>query len=425
MTWLAPWAFLGLLAVAVPIAIHLITRRRTRVQRFPTLRFIAASRVLPVRALRPSDPLLLALRCAILALAAAALAQPLFRGGARERAAAGVLARVIVVDTSASMRRGAAAGGSALAAARAEAAAAAAAADVALTIETADPAGQLTGASAWLGQQTGRGEITVVSDFQRGTLAEADLAGVAAGVGLSFIDVPVEAGAAAFESMARLGGREILVRATPTDSTTTATWSVRAAGVGAASEPVLLLAASAERALADATLAAAGPFVRQPADPASSIAIVLAGYEGRAELERTAAPADAAWMAAVIASVPAGTLVESARRARIDGRDRLVLFTEAPAGSAESAELVVAAANALAPNVDAAEQEPARIPQAQLAAWQREPTAVTVPPEDGGDGRWLWLFVLLLLAAEWWIRRPRAAGRPATAAVAPPLRHVA
>src|SRR5690606_1647172 len=104
MSWQNPAAFLGLLALVVPVLVHLLTRRRTRVLAFPTLRFIAPSRLLPVRALRPSDLALLALRCAIVILAVAALAAPRFGSGERS-AANDALVRVIVVDTSASMRR--------------------------------------------------------------------------------------------------------------------------------------------------------------------------------------------------------------------------------------------------------------------------------------------------------------------------------
>jgi hypothetical protein len=425
MTWLAPWAFLGLLAVAVPVVIHLITRRRTRVQRFPTLRFIASARVLPVRALRPSDPLLLVLRCAVLAVVAAALAQPRLRTDARERAVAGVRARSVVVDTSASMRRPAESGGTALDVARREAATAAAQADVALTVETADPAAQLAGASAWLARQPGFGEIVIVSDFQVGGLVEADIARVAAGVGVTLERVQVRAGTATIESAARRGEREILVTATPSDSMTHATWTVHAAGPGSTDEPVLLLSAAADRARADATLAAARPFVAHRTDTTRAVAIVLAGFEDRAGIERALEPPDALWMADVIASVPAAAAVAAIGVAPIDGSERLVLVTDATPGSIESAELVVAVANALAPAVDVAEREPESIADAQLAAWQRAPTAVTAPTDDGGDGRWLWLVVLLLLGVETWVRRPRAAKRPTAAAAVPPLRDVA
>jgi Aerotolerance regulator N-terminal len=425
MTWLAPWAFLGLLAVAVPVVIHLITRRRTRVQRFPTLRFIAPARVLPVRALRPSDPLLLVLRCAVIAVAAAALAQPRFRTDARNRAAAGVLARVVVVDTSASMRRGAESGGTALDVARRDAAVAAAQADVALTVESANPAAQLEGASAWLALQPGLGEIVILSDFQVGSVVEADLARAAAGVGVTLEPVPVRAGAATIESAARRGDRDILVSATPTDSMTHATWSVRPAASRSTAEPVLLLSAAADRARADATLGAVRPFIAHRTDTTRAVAIVLPGYEDRAGIERALAPPDAPWMADVIAGVPAAAAVAAIGRAPIDGSERLVLVTDDPPGSIESAELVVAVANALAPAVDVAEREPASIPAAQLAAWQRAPTAVTAPTETGGDGRWLWLVVLLLLAAETWVRRPRPSERPTAAAAEPPLRDVA
>ena len=61
MTWLAPAALAGALFVALPILIHMMGRGRTTVIRFPSLRFLESSRLLPARrtrihALGPSSP---------------------------------------------------------------------------------------------------------------------------------------------------------------------------------------------------------------------------------------------------------------------------------------------------------------------------------------------------------------------------------
>ena len=77
MIWQNPWAWLGMVGVALPILIHLLGRGHARVLRFPTLRFIDPSRLLPTKRSRIQDPLLLAVRVAIVGCAAIALAQPL------------------------------------------------------------------------------------------------------------------------------------------------------------------------------------------------------------------------------------------------------------------------------------------------------------------------------------------------------------
>jgi hypothetical protein len=49
MTWANPLAFLGLVLAGIPVLIHLLTRRRTVAQPFPTLRFIPPSSVVTSR----------------------------------------------------------------------------------------------------------------------------------------------------------------------------------------------------------------------------------------------------------------------------------------------------------------------------------------------------------------------------------------
>src|SRR5688572_21319460 len=100
MSWLNPAAFLGLFALAIPILVHLFGRRVARRQRFPSLRLLRDARPTPATRSRPSDVLLLVLRCLAIAGAVTALAQPRWSAtGARAQV------RAILVDTSASMRR--------------------------------------------------------------------------------------------------------------------------------------------------------------------------------------------------------------------------------------------------------------------------------------------------------------------------------
>ncbi|HUU10289.1 MAG TPA: BatA domain-containing protein [Phycisphaerae bacterium] len=106
MTLLAPWFLLGLLAVAVPLILHLRRSRRAQKIVFSTNQFFDEQFIRSARRARIQDLLLLVLRMALLAFFVLALAQPLIRtpglagllgmgGGGRQVA--------IVLDDSASM----------------------------------------------------------------------------------------------------------------------------------------------------------------------------------------------------------------------------------------------------------------------------------------------------------------------------------
>ena len=62
MSFLAPLMLVGLLGVAVPIAIHLIGRRRARVVRFAALDFLMASKRKTARRLQLREKVLFAVR---------------------------------------------------------------------------------------------------------------------------------------------------------------------------------------------------------------------------------------------------------------------------------------------------------------------------------------------------------------------------
>jgi len=82
MKLLSPWALVGLVAIAGPIAAHLLARRPPKRLRFPNLRFLPQTMPIPVQRNRLSDLGLLALRIAIIAMAAFALAGPAFSDSA-------------------------------------------------------------------------------------------------------------------------------------------------------------------------------------------------------------------------------------------------------------------------------------------------------------------------------------------------------
>lgn len=100
---LSPLYLLAALAVAVPVAIHLLQRRREATLDFPAVRFLALAQRRSSRRLRLRRLLLLALRCAAILLFALLLARPVLQapGAAFREGEPGFTA--VVLDTSLSM----------------------------------------------------------------------------------------------------------------------------------------------------------------------------------------------------------------------------------------------------------------------------------------------------------------------------------
>ena len=101
MNFLNPLFLFGLGAAAIPVLIHLFTRRRPREVRFPSLDFLAEVNQSEIRRLRIKQWLLLLLRALAVALLALALSRPTLQGGAQGGTAASTL--VALVDVSGSM----------------------------------------------------------------------------------------------------------------------------------------------------------------------------------------------------------------------------------------------------------------------------------------------------------------------------------
>lgn len=102
MNFLNPLFLFGLGAAAIPILIHLFTRRRPREVRFPSLEFLAEVHQSEIRRLKLKQWLLLLLRTLAVAALALAMSRPVTKGhvGARAGAASSVVA---LVDVSGSM----------------------------------------------------------------------------------------------------------------------------------------------------------------------------------------------------------------------------------------------------------------------------------------------------------------------------------
>jgi hypothetical protein len=103
MTFLSPAFLIGILAAVIPLIIHLSRSRRTKKIRFSTTRFFTDQFLRSYRMSRLKELLLLALRMALCALLAMALARPLYLPKGQPFLTGGSRAVAIVMDDSASM----------------------------------------------------------------------------------------------------------------------------------------------------------------------------------------------------------------------------------------------------------------------------------------------------------------------------------
>jgi len=106
MTLVAPWlALAGALAIAIPIAIHLLLRLRRRPVQWGAMRLLREAMRETARRRRLEHLLVLALRCLLFALIGLALAQPLLRGRGGVEAAGGRVIVLMIDDSLASSVR--------------------------------------------------------------------------------------------------------------------------------------------------------------------------------------------------------------------------------------------------------------------------------------------------------------------------------
>jgi aerotolerance regulator-like protein len=424
MIWLNPLAWLGLAAVAVPVAVHLLAHRRAERIAFPTLRFLQPTRLAAIQRRAFEDLALLAVRSAIVSAAVAAFAGPLLVTPARraESDARLVTEAAETAPLSEAIHRAVA------------------------RLESAPPA---------------RRELLIAAPLTIGSLSAADLAAVPPDVGIRFTRVgnlpaartidapPLLSLAGDVQRTVTLEGRETTARETRVE--------------GRPSWPVEIVAPPSVQSSADAAMAAVLSLrVRiPPADRRARLVLfdaanstgtwgpALRQAQGRPEQGRRTALAGptlsdpsairSPWMADAVARIARDVALgaESARTPNglvdprfgqlpwqviaraLDGRpvasaasaDRLMVAAVARDGDLLMPTLLRAIATNLAPETSLLGAEVVPIPDSQLRAWTRQPGPAPPPrPEtvDRDDRRWLWGAVLVLLLIEAWMRRETA-----------------
>ena len=434
MTWLNPLALVGLLSLAVPILVHLFGRRVARRQRFPSLRLLQLVAATPTTRSQPSDILLLVLRCAVVAAAALALAQPRWTTPGRNRQSL-TPARVVVVDTSSSMMGLTSEGRPAVESARELGRALLDSARDGMVLETNRPGANLSGAASWLATRSGAREVVVFSDFQRGAVNDGDLAAVPRGVGIVLRKVVTTTRAA------DTGDSGVVARIDPVTDDVDVTWQTPAAD--SATFPVTVLSAPEDDAAVRASIAAARQLFPRVTS-GHSIAVVFPGFPGAAELAKQIEPLREPWQGDFLLGLTRHELFRDHTRAtdvrpcRQDGAVPLhnaqgvpvaalgamngssydvVVFSCAEAGSLAGTALLTAVVATGDPEAPFHEMEPTTVPDETLRLWERPATDVVPRGQDetSPDGRWLWLVALGLLLVEEWLRRKRPRRVSATA----------
>jgi hypothetical protein len=428
MIWLRPWAWLGAATILLPILIHLLGRGQRITHRFPSLRFIDPSRLLPAQRNRLQDLLLLLVRVAVLLLAVIALAQPRMRGQEEQGATGGGVTRAIVIDTSVSMGRLTAAGVPGHRAAGEAADQLAREAAISRRFLTATPAAAIGGAASWLAQQSGPRELVVISDFQLGAVDSNAIASVNPSLAVRLVPILVTH-AATSEFVSAQDGN--LITATVATDPISSTVSWRRSATGAPPAPLRWLVGPTETALAAASLRAANSIGVPPASTSSdSVLLVFPNAPERALLRAKATSLRAAWMIALVARLRETRLLDqlapisggngdsllaavwsasgSAPVAAAADGNRLLLFVDAPVASPFSAALAATVLRLTARTTPAGESEPLAIDSVRLATWQRGPSGAGVasePTAESSSGRWFWAAALLMLGVETWMRR--------------------
>ncbi|MGV3708791.1 MAG: BatA domain-containing protein [Gemmatimonas sp.] len=438
MSWQNAWVLSGLTLLALPVLIHLLSQKRAVQRKFPSLRFLDVSRLLPTRSPNLTDIPLMLVRMLIVAMGVLALAQPLFRSQAREQSFNASLARVVVVDTSRSMQR--ALGASTVAdSARRLATALASEASASVVLQTASPASVLRGAAAWLTQQSGRGEVVVVSDFQTGALSAQALTVVPSEFGVRAVRV---GGSRREEAAAPMRTSRSVVTMIADSAHVQGEWLTSSVTEHSS---VTVLSGAADSATARIAFETATTVVVPGiADTSRRVTIVLPQANNTAAVLAAASAPDARWMGesllaverdatlraaalsttmadtniaapfAVIAQNASGAPVVYAAAADVNGARQLIFVSRAGPATLAATALMAAVATSVAQPLDAAETATGVLSDAAIAAFEREPQSLdqsagrraSAERQSGlSDGRWFWMAALALVGVESLMRR--------------------
>ena len=423
MLWLNPLALFALAAIAAPILIHILVQRKAERFPFPTLRFLQPTRLAAIRRHLFDDWPLLAVRVALLAAAAAALAGPLILSSGRRQAWDRRVARAIVTEGLADRLR-------------AEIVPAAARQQ---TFESASLSDGIRRAVLWLDSAPpARREIVIASPLPIGSMTEADVGSIPEAIGIRFEragTLPATRTVSAGHLLTGDGVRALQVTLTGEQTSVAGTAASEAIGL-----PIDVVAPPEQSAAIDAAVSAVlsqRVWAAPPDRRARLVLVAPAPPEGVSDASPIAQP----WMADAAARIardqdlrvaaarvasglsdprfaapPWQTLTSAA-----DGRPlaaaagsagRFVIASAASGSDLAAPVLLRSIANAIAslPDLHAAEVVP--IADAVLQRWSRPAAPVTSPRVDTveqDDRRWLWLAALGLLALETWIRRARPA----------------
>jgi hypothetical protein len=416
--WLNPLVLFALAAIAAPVLIHILIQRKAERFPFPTLRFLQPTPLAAIRRHLVEDWPLLAVRVALLAAAAAALAGPLIVTSDRRQAWDRRTARAIVTDESARRPIGEGAAPTAMQ----------------QTFNVTSLADGIRRAVLWLeSAPPARREIVIVSTFPIGSVTNADIGSIPAAIGLRFDragQLPATRTAPAGRLLTTDGVRALQVTLTGAQTAASDTAAGEAIGL-----PIDVVSAPDQRAEINAALAAvlSQRVWAAPPERRARLVLVPALAEGASDASPIAQP----WMADAAARIARDPDVRAAATrvakglsdprfalppwqaltSAADGRpiaaaagsgNRLVVATAAAASDFVTPVLLRSIANGIASAADLGAAEVVPIADAVLQRWSRPAAPVTSPRIDTveqDDRRWLWVAALGLLALETWTRR--------------------
>jgi hypothetical protein len=443
--WLNAIAWIGATAAAAPLLIHLLVRRRARQFLFPTLRFVAPTRLAAIRRHVIEDLPLLAVRAAILIAAAAGLAGPLMLTPARHHTWNSRIVRAVVLQSSSPLTSPVPAGGG-VQPAPPDLSALPDAYRTELFDSRAGLQDGLARAAAWLdAAPPARRELVIAAPLTVGSLDRTHLDMLPDGIGLRLIRTGLlpASHTVTGPSVLAVNARDTAVSEirSRTIQLNGASTSVRETAARAGTQPfVRIVAPENERRSMEAALMAvlSNGVTLPPADRRAVVASAGAPELTAPDQTTPIRRDDKTWLAEAVATLASdeelraaarqvsGFLEERFRQAPWhaladggDGRpliaaaptlDDLIVVTAAPAADIVTPILIRAVFKALAAPHNLTDEEILPIPETTLRAWERAPGDAALPhfsSIESDDRRWLWGAALALLGLESWLRRKR------------------